>query len=335
MPNRALVMSGGGAKGAFEVGAVSHLVNEANLDFEVIAGVSTGSLNAIMLAQGSGLDGLKEQVEGLREVWLGIESDRDVYLKRFLGELLLFFSKPSLYRPKPLWKKIQERVDPERLKSSGKQLRIGAVGLESGAYKSIDQEDPQIREWTLASSSIPLVFPPVAVGGESAVDGGVRNVTPLQDAFRALKRLSDYDPDDPDEMYVVLASPLGVARESRDWKDGLSIGKRSLGIAVNEIYREDLTYALAINHSVQAYDRLTRKLEETMGADEAARLLEDLPFEFRPPKYRRVRMYGVIPEKAYMGDLEFDPAKIREAIDAGAEAAKSPLSEEEMRRLLS
>ncbi len=136
-------------------------------------------------------------------------------------------------------------------------------------------------------------------------------------------------------MYVILASPLGVGRESQEWKDGLRIGKRALGIAVNEIYREDLNYALAINHSVQAYDRLTRKLEEAIGPEEAAGLLEDLPFEFRPPKYRRVRMYGVIPEKEHSGDLEFDPRKIREAIDAGAEAAKSPLNEEEMRQLLS
>ncbi|NIQ77240.1 MAG: hypothetical protein GTN93_03875, partial [Anaerolineae bacterium] len=163
----------------------------------------TGSLNAVMLAQGAGLDGLRRQLEQLKEIWFGISSYRDVYRKRLLGKLLILFAKTSLYRPEPLRDKLQRYVDPDLLQSSGKQLRIGAVCLESGAYRSISQTEPRIREWTLASSSIPLMFPPVEHNGECAVDGGVRNVTPLSDAFRALKELREYQPgEEQDEMYV-------------------------------------------------------------------------------------------------------------------------------------
>ena len=42
MPNRAVVMSGGGAKGAFQVGALDYLIQDLGLDFQVIAGVSDG-----------------------------------------------------------------------------------------------------------------------------------------------------------------------------------------------------------------------------------------------------------------------------------------------------
>jgi hypothetical protein len=45
-------------------------------------------------------------------------------------------------------------------------------------------------------------------------------------------------------------------------------------------------------------------------------------------------MLGVIPEVCYSGSLEFDRVKIKAAYDAGRVAAKKPLSEDEMRRLL-
>jgi hypothetical protein len=48
---RALVLSGGGLKGAFQAGAIYHFVVHRRCDFREIAGVSVGSLNAVILAQ--------------------------------------------------------------------------------------------------------------------------------------------------------------------------------------------------------------------------------------------------------------------------------------------
>ncbi|MCH7760005.1 patatin-like phospholipase family protein [candidate division TA06 bacterium] len=76
---RALVMSGGGAKGAFELGAVDTLVRDLNLEFDVIAGSSTGTLNAAMLAQGKGREGLLESLQKLKDLWFGIRSHKDIY----------------------------------------------------------------------------------------------------------------------------------------------------------------------------------------------------------------------------------------------------------------
>ncbi len=182
---------------------------------------------------------------------------------------------------------------------------------------------------------MPLMFPPVKCDGESAVDGGVRNVTPLKDAFKALKELREYQPgEEEDQMYVILASPPEIDEEHGRLKNGLQIGKRTAAILVNEVFREDLNYALAINHSVRAYDQLRQALCRTAALQPAVGMLEQLPFEFRPPKYRAVRMLGVIPEVCYSESLEFDRVKIKVAYEAGREAAKTPLSEDEMRRLL-
>src|SRR2546430_5001081 len=68
---RALVRSGGGAKGSWQVGACQHLILERGLWFDVIAGVSAGAVNAATLAQARDPDELAAELEHLRAVWLG------------------------------------------------------------------------------------------------------------------------------------------------------------------------------------------------------------------------------------------------------------------------
>lgn len=327
MTNRALVMSGGGSKGAFEVGAVDYLVNDLGLEFQVIAGVSTGSLNAVMLAQGSDLAGLREELKTLKGLWFGLRSHKDIYKKRFMSKVFVFLFKDSLYNSKPIAEKIRTYISPQRLQNSGKELRIGAVVLETGDYHEIKQDDGNIHDWTLASSSMPLMFPPVKIGQHNAVDGGVRNVTPLEAAFKALKGLGPGEASTPDEMYVLLASPLGMEPEIREWKKGLDVAKRATSILVNEIYREDMDYALAINASVRA----CRKLQGKFGEEQVDKVLSDEGFPFKPDKFREVRILTIVPDREFSESLEFDKEKIRTAFSAGREAAKNPLDEKSLR----
>ncbi|NIM52846.1 MAG: hypothetical protein GTN62_15340 [Gemmatimonadales bacterium] len=334
MPNVAVVMSGGGAKGAFEVGALEHLICDKDIDFKVIAGISTGSLNALMLAQGRGSNELKRQFAALRDIWLGIENYKAIYRERFLAKLLWLLCKDSWYSPDPLWEMIQDpqNVSLDRLKQSGRELRIGAVGLESTFYYEIDQYNDSIREWTLASSSMPLLFPPVAVDGQYAMDGGIRNVTPLRAAFKALSRISADGEDSPDEMYVLFASPFGIKQAEPPWKSGRAILERAIEIMVNEIYCEDVLHAILVNRSVRAY----RQLESELQSGDAASKVQELlgAFHYRYPDYRDVKIYGVVPDKEYCGGLEFEPAKIQAAYDAGKAAAKNPLNEDQLHDLL-
>jgi len=340
MPNRALVLSGGGSKGAFELGVVDYLVNDRGLDFEVIAGVSTGSLNAVVLAQGAGASGIRTEVAALKDLWFGIRSNDDIYTSRFLGKILAFISKNSIYSSDPLRTKLEKSVSPSKLTASGKDLRIGAVVLESGDYVTADQKNPSILSWALASSSMPVFFPPVSVDGVTAVDGGVRNITPLKDAFEALKARAARptgpkgrgaaDPDldlDPDEMYVVLASPLGIPEAAGPWKTGIDVAKRAVGILTNEIFRSDLERAFTVNQAVMFYASLQARLAGTLGEAEARKILDSLSFPFRPPDYRYVRLRTILPDREYSETLTFDPKLIREAFEGGREAARHALDE--------
>src|SRR5215472_3754306 len=91
---RALVMSGGGAKGAFEAGAAYHLVVQRHCDFHEFSGVSVGALNSTFMAQAGqsddskqSLENLTRQAEALVKFWQSIKSSRDIRRTRLLAKL--------------------------------------------------------------------------------------------------------------------------------------------------------------------------------------------------------------------------------------------------------
>ena len=81
---RALVLSGGGVKGAFEAGAVDYLVNQAELDFQFFFGTSTGALNVSILGQARNYDELVFRTGQLKQLWLDIKGYRSIYNKNIL-----------------------------------------------------------------------------------------------------------------------------------------------------------------------------------------------------------------------------------------------------------
>ena len=75
---KALVLSGGGANGAFEVGAIQYLLGERREHFPILTGVSVGALNAAMLAmypEGAEVDCSRN----LTRVWETIRGNKGIY----------------------------------------------------------------------------------------------------------------------------------------------------------------------------------------------------------------------------------------------------------------
>jgi len=73
MRNTALVLSGGGSKGAFQAGAIKYLL-EKGVKFNVIAGTSVGGLNGLIVSQNE-----PEKVPEELDQWWGKIKNRDVY----------------------------------------------------------------------------------------------------------------------------------------------------------------------------------------------------------------------------------------------------------------
>ena len=194
-PRRALILSGGGARGAYQAGVLKYL-KEIEWEPDLVCGTSVGAINATAI--GCGLD-----IYEIINLWKSIERGR-VYNVSFWKQLQYYFTRRGfvpLMDTEPLQKLILERMDLRRLRRAEKEIVITAVNILKSRLKFFNNAVIDI-EHVMASSAIPVLFPWQYIDGEPYWDGGVMANTPILPALeRGVK-----------EIIVVLLSPVGGAR---------------------------------------------------------------------------------------------------------------------------
>jgi NTE family protein len=180
----ALVLSGGGAKGAWEAGAAAAFI-EGGLPVRLVAGSSAGALNAAMLA-----DGRLDRLAGL---WRSVTREQ-VYALRpsvfFAGllpgwlTLLALDTAGSLFDPAPLRELITGALDLERVRVSDRHLLVVTTDLAARAPRTFDNATVSV-DALMAAAAVPGAFPPVAVNGTLLVDGGLTGRAPVLEALAA------------------------------------------------------------------------------------------------------------------------------------------------------
>lgn len=331
---RALVLGGGGARGAFQVGMLEELVIRRGLDFQILRGVSVGALNASFLAQaatqGDSLANLQAKVAELKTLWLSaIEGNHSVYGHRAGGFAALAAGADSLYTVEPLKKLVKTHLDIKALRTSGRDFAVGTVSLVSGRYQEWTPAEKDFLQKLIASTAIPVVFPYVDTGDDVLVDGGVRDITPLGSAFAA----------GADEIYVLLTSrvipeadgslPRSTVPEHsyRQWSDNwlgtrvgaLDVLKRVVEILTDEIYLGDIRGALEWNRIVAA-------AEKALGGLRGSRK-QALEEALAAIGKRSVPVHVLAPRVWYGTDnasTNFDPQLIAQAVSHGREIAANP-----------
>jgi NTE family protein len=340
---RALVLGGGGARGAFQVGMLLELVGTKGVDFTILRGVSVGALNAAFLAQAprgknaqESLANLRAQVDKLHALWTKeIKGNHSVYAERPGGFAGLVAGADSLFSVKPLRAMIKKHVSLDALRSSGRDFAVGTVSLVSGEYHEWTPSDDDFLEKLVASTAIPVVFPLVRIGKDVLVDGGVRNITPLSSAFKAK----------PDELYVLLTSRVvpdatGDLPDSavqphdpKQWDEnwlgtkvgGLDVLERTLDILTDEIYLDDIRGALDWNRVAAAIDDLTAAASAATVPSPVRQTAAALRAALKEVKKRHVPIHVLAPTIWFGKDnssTEFDPQRIRVAIEHGSTVAR-------------
>jgi len=195
---RALVLSGGGVKGAFQVGALMHSMGDLGRDYDIVCGVSVGALNA------AGLCNVKRGMpsyasSNLRQFWEHEVSSKAIYRRWFPFGRLHSLWKKSVYDSSPLRKLIQSHVDHEKIQHCGTDIVVGAVCLNTGEMRYVTQKNENFIDWIIASASFPIFFEPVEIDGQLWSDGGINNITPLGQAIRM----------GATEIDVIVCSPRG------------------------------------------------------------------------------------------------------------------------------
>lgn len=304
----ALVLSGGGAKGAFQVGFLDELIRVRGVKIDIVVGVSTGALQALGTAQ--------NDMARMVDVWRGIKGNKDIYTDRPLGPAGAILGANALYDTKPLRKLIKGFVDPAKLQASGIKMMLGVVNLGTGVFRTIDETVPNTADWVYASCAMPVFFDPLvtkAADGtkEQWVDGGVRNVTPLDAALEMFPR----------GVIVVRASPKPKPGPVKTFGDLARIGLRAVDILQQEVSINDYANATLINDLISARESQFKALEAAgITGAQAAAILK--PLDVQLTKYHFSRIRVIEPEQAFSDTLEFDPLKIAAGIDAGRAAVE-------------
>ena len=294
MARRALVLSGGGAKGSFQIGVMEELILNRDLDFDILCGVSVGALNASFLAQALSdpnrpkvsLQNLKNSFVTLRRLWLEeITGNESVYFKRPGADAGIVLGADSIYDPNPLKKLLNKYLNPRLLAKSNRTLKIQYVSLETGELKTANNKSPEIIEYVLASGTMPYYFPPVRLNKEHLVDGGVRDITPLSQAFNAGAEV----------IYVIYASPFSVEPQKfiENWTgtkiNAFTFLGRAVEIMINEIYRTDVEGAKRLNALKKNWEEVKRLLPNHPSRKRIDRVLKKVRFapiiEIKPEKY--------------------------------------------------
>jgi NTE family protein len=214
----ALVLSGGGARAAYQVGVLTAL-NEilpawAHNPFPIICGTSAGAINALAIATHAG--SFTEAVQDLNHLWRNLKVDqvfragwRDLS-KGFLRLGVSLFNEGvgrtpiALLDNTPLLQMLRatmrfENIDKALSEGDLEAVCVTAMGYTSGESVSFFQGKDHLSGWRrsrrvgvatkltiehlAASSAIPTIFPTVRIGGEYFGDGAMRQLAPISPAL--------------------------------------------------------------------------------------------------------------------------------------------------------
>ncbi|WP_084429411.1 patatin-like phospholipase family protein [Aliagarivorans marinus] len=207
-PKVCLVLQGGGALGAYHIGAYQAL-EEAGYTPDWLAGISIGALNATILAGNPP----EQRLAKLEAFWDAISRPgTDVHLPAemepnaatlfntasatsalMFGQPNFFFPRPinpyfafpgqaatSFYDTGPIFKTLQKLADFDLINSSKTRLTVGATRVTDGELVFFDSESDTMQPaHSVASGSLPPGFPATQVGEDFYWDGGVVSNTPL------------------------------------------------------------------------------------------------------------------------------------------------------------
>jgi len=216
----ALVLSGGGARGAYQVGALKAIADlhakNAHNPFSIISGTSAGAVNAVALAASA--NNFRLAVKKVEKIWSNLHVDQ-VYrsgtwdLLKGPGRLLVSLLNQGIGRHRPLsllnndplrdllshtiqFRNIQDRIDKGYLDAVG----VTATGYTSGENVTFFQGREGIDKWRkgravgiptelsvshiLGSSAIPAVLPAEKISREYFGDGALRQLAPISPVIR-------------------------------------------------------------------------------------------------------------------------------------------------------
>ncbi|KTD76298.1 patatin-like phospholipase family protein [Legionella waltersii] len=217
MVKKAIYLAGGGARGAYQAGvlkAIDHILQTKTLPFDSVSGVSVGSINAVVLAENA--EDFPAAVNKLESIWSEIHCQQ-IYkasnyelsksVMRNLSTLIIKQRQSGhLLDTSPLKQFIEETIDFTKIEQNIENGHLDTFEVLSACYETYQttsfyaHKDPDFEDWIyprhasqraiisaehiLASSALPLFFPPMKLDNFHYGDGSVGLVSPLRGCIR-------------------------------------------------------------------------------------------------------------------------------------------------------
>lgn len=319
--SRALVVSGGGCKGAYAVGVAKVLMNEADLTFDVVSGTSTGGLVCPFVAA--------KRIDAAETFYTTVTTD-DILKFRKASEVL---RAPSFATYAPLVNKVREAVagiGADNILSAETQMFMAATRLQDRnavffhnqdapagvtdlPFNKIEDEEELVRAM-VATASVPGIAPPVDIGQYQFVDGGVREITPLiVPVSMAI-----------DEIYVILLSPQTSEIADTRYESLLSILGRTADALTTDVSRRDLDPIARGADLATLFEDASASISDAtdLSADQVREMLTAANPRLGALADAKFTVVGPS-EQLTDNSMEFDPAKMKEMVTKGEADARA------------
>lgn len=167
----ALVFSGGGARGAYQIG-VYEALHKHGLEPDIVTGTSVGAILATLVTAGATPNEIKTLWRKACEPGF-LPYRRDVHQLRSWNHIRTNHDLRALLR---------DEIDWNAVRASSIDLRFTAVDVNTAERVTFTNETATPRS-VLASTAVPLLFEPQQINGRHLWDGGLMTSTPLQPAI--------------------------------------------------------------------------------------------------------------------------------------------------------
>jgi predicted acylesterase/phospholipase RssA len=318
-----LVLQGGGARGAFECGAISRLYANPRFGIHAVAGASIGAINAACLVGGRSREELgvslgngsagESAPDGtapwaVEELWRRLKIDMSLvpaqlhpWVQKLGNHLCLpridYFDLPrwtSCYDTEPMRDLLIELIDFRKLNSSPVKVTLVAVDVESGQlteFKNWNGQSGLTVDHIMASASLPPEFPMTVIDSRRYWDGGLFDNTPMESVIDALVQADQRRPapavldlPESDDNADLLVYLLQLMPGTGEIpEDLMEVCDRQMQIIFANKSGEDADRVGQIND----YVTLVRRLVDGLPTAQAARFRED-------PLYRKLSHHRVV-----------------------------------------
>ncbi|MEK7671319.1 MAG: patatin-like phospholipase family protein [Bacteroidota bacterium] len=361
MAKLALVLSGGGARGAFQAGALVELLDYFEHNgkrINILSGTSVGALNGMSIAQAENLTAARLEIQ---HQWKKLTND-DIYKVRGweIFKLFLKFATrriekwpyvqgvDSIFDNTPLYNKYVENylnLDAIRSRRTVDDFFVSLTSLHTGAaYLQCLTTEPDVqkaKEYMMASTITTVAYPPVKTvvvdpeipehlqdTPQLYADGGISNKTPLKSILQT---------GDIGELYVVNTYPTYPNKTEDSIKATFPnvfsvLIRTAVELLPNLYFHRDMQSVKDVNNDLETWQTVKSRLFDSVRDDKTRVRLEEVlaeeenKFSFKQGNKQIINPVIIAPdEELPIQDTEFVQPKLGETFEMGREKAREVL----------